>query len=649
MRVIITGLLLIILASRFSVAQTERPPLEAYGTLPQISSADLSPDGKHIAFIGNVEGTTRLLVSDLNGNMIKAVGLEDVKARYATFLNNEQVVLRASDTVRTFGFRGEYEYSGAFVLPVYGNGYTQLLKGTKGIFPAQGGLGRIVGSADKDNHVLMPAFMGSAGYDPDKDLLKVNLKTGRGRSAFGGNHHTKDWFTNGAGDVLVREDYNNKTNTYRLIHYLPNGDMKTLLEVKAEIPPVSILGVMPDQTGLVYIANSRDGAGYDRLMKLGFDGTKSQIIEDKDLDIAATLTDRERRVVAVRYAGPSPTYAFIDESLGAVFARAEAKLPSASLYLDSWSDDKSVLLMRAFDGGLGDVWLTFDAKEDAFALVGRNRPDIPAEALGTILTIEYQARDGLTIPAIVTIPPGIDYASNPKLPTIVLPHGGPASHDTMDFDWMAQYFANRGYLVLQPNFRGSTGYGRAFQDAGDGEWGGKMQDDLTDGLTAIDAAGLGDKSRACIVGWSYGGYAALAGGAFTPDLFKCVVAGAGVSDLNMMLKNTKRERGRDHWAVSYWERVMADGDARRKKLKEISPVQYAEAFQAPVLLIHGDDDTVVDIGQSRAMERALKRAKKSVEFVRLRKDDHWLSVDETRIEALRAMDTFLAKHLPPAP
>ncbi|MEO1305600.1 MAG: prolyl oligopeptidase family serine peptidase, partial [Pseudomonadota bacterium] len=150
----------------------------------------------------------------------------------------------------------------------------------------------------------------------------------------------------------------------------------------------------------------------------------------------------------------------------------------------------------------------------------------------------------------------------------------------------------------------------------------------------------------CIAGASYGGYAALAGAVFTPDLYKCVIAIAPVSDLNRMLADEKRDAGRDHWVVSYWEDVMAEGDARRAKLREISPVNYADQVQAPILLMHGDDDTVVPYVQSTRMRDALRRENKSVELVRLKGEDHWLSVAETRLQTLREMDRFLAEHLP---
>ena len=279
-----------------------------------------------------------------------------------------------------------------------------------------------------------------------------------------------------------------------------------------------------------------------------------------------------------------------------------------------------------------------------FLSISPARDTLPPAAVAAVAAVEFTARDGTMIPSIATFP--VTGSPGPY-PTIIMPHGGPASYDRIDFDWMAQFFANRGYLVFQPNFRGSSGFGQAFESAGDGEWGRAMQDDLTDALDYLIAEGVTDPERVCIVGASYGGYAALAGGAFTPEKYACVVSIAGVADLEEMLDQVRRESGRRYGRLAYWEQSIAAGEANDDRLDEVSPVQFAEAFQAPVLLIHGKDDTVVPIRQSERMDRALRRAGKQVEFIKLDGEDHWLSTGETRIATLRAMDEFVRRHAPP--
>jgi len=228
---------------------------------------------------------------------------------------------------------------------------------------------------------------------------------------------------------------------------------------------------------------------------------------------------------------------------------------------------------------------------------------------------------------------------------VINPHGGPHSYDRLGFDWLPQALASRGYLVVQPQFRGSTGFGSAHWQAGFGQWGKLMQDDITDAVAALTQEGLIDPARVCIAGASYGGYAALAGGAFTPELYRCVVSIAGVSDLPAMLAEEERNKEKYDWRLEYWKTSMVSGDAKREDLDAVSPVHYAEKFKAPVLLLHGEDDRVVYYSQSSAMYRSLKRHDKPVELVKLEGEDHYLSRSETRLQTLESVLGFIDKHL----
>lgn len=646
MRVI--GLVLISLLFGSAVAQADypKPPLEAYGALAQISDAELSPDGTKVAAIANVPGGTRMIVFRLDGGGISdPIGIENLKARGVEFFDNRHVILRASETKTTFGFRGEYEYSGAFAIDIETNDIKTLLKSTRELFPAQSGLGRIVGRGPNEGEILMPAFMGERHSEPSYDLLKVRLRNPAGKNYLKGTGDTTDWFVGKNGRVLARERYNNKHDMFR-VQWRNGNKWDTIYEREQEIP-TSILAILPDESGLVFSRIQDDEIGLNGLMKLSADGeVTGPILPVKDAMIERIMTDNNRALIGVQYAGVEPDYVFLDERLQQSFDDVSEALPDATIYMDSWSDDRSVVLYHVFAPDLGDTWLIHKSSDNSLAMVANRRPDIPPEAMGYLMSIEYKARDDLTIQAILTVPPDYDPQNTGPLPTLILPHGGPAAYDRFDFDWMAQYFANRGYAVLQPNFRGSRGFGRAFEDAGRGEWGGQMQDDITDGVKALITAQITDPDRVCIAGASYGGYAALAGAVFTPDLYKCVVAIAPVSDLNQMLREERRNYGNNHWVIQYWSNVMADGEARKAKLQAISPAKHAHLATAPILLIHGDDDTVVPIDQSRTMEQALRRAGKSVELIRLKGEDHGLSIASTRIQTLEQMDRFIQQQIP---
>ncbi len=226
-----------------------------------------------------------------------------------------------------------------------------------------------------------------------------------------------------------------------------------------------------------------------------------------------------------------------------------------------------------------------------------------------------------------------------------MPHGGPDARDVVGFDWWAQFLANRGYAVLQPNYRGSKGYGRKFTEAGLQQWGLKMQDDISDGVKKLIADGIADPKRICIVGASYGGYAALAGATFTPDLYACAMSFAGVSDLNDFMFTQRSDTGKDSQGTSFWKsRVGSDWD-NSDKLKATSPALHAAQVKCPILLMHGKGDTTVRIKQSMIEYEALKDAGKDVRFIRFDGEDHYLNFADTRIRMLKELEAFLKKNI----
>ncbi len=275
-------------------------------------------------------------------------------------------------------------------------------------------------------------------------------------------------------------------------------------------------------------------------------------------------------------------------------------------------DDRVWVLFVSGPDEPGTYYL-FDRTTKKVDVIGPVHPELTPDKLGEGSRFVYKARDGVTIPAYLTRPP--DTLPGVKLPLVVMPHGGPEARDNLDYDRMAQVLATRGYLVLQPNFRGSAGYGLDFRNAGRKQWGRLMQTDIEDGARALIADGVADPARVCIFGASYGGYAALIGGALTPDLYKCVISFAGVSDLPRMLdyENSFGEPIR----YNYWTQVIGDPKTDRALITQGSPVGYAAGYRPPVLLIHGEIDRIVPIEQSEVMEAALKRAGKSVKFVRV--------------------------------
>jgi dipeptidyl aminopeptidase/acylaminoacyl peptidase len=245
-------------------------------------------------------------------------------------------------------------------------------------------------------------------------------------------------------------------------------------------------------------------------------------------------------------------------------------------------------------------------------------PKLDKTSLSPTEVVNYAARDGTSLWAYVTAKPG-----SGRRPMVVMPHGGPEARDDYGFDAFAQFLAAQGYVVVQPNFRGSAGSGGAFTQAGRGQWGKLMQDDVSDAVKHMVDAGVADAKRVCIVGASYGGYAALAGVALTPELYRCAVSIAGVSDLGEMLKAERFENGRNSNVFNYWRYSIGDPDKDRDALQAVSPRRLAAKITAPVLLVHGQDDETVPIRQSEIMQDALKAAGHPARLVRVPKADHY--------------------------
>jgi dipeptidyl aminopeptidase/acylaminoacyl peptidase len=276
--------------------------------------------------------------------------------------------------------------------------------------------------------------------------------------------------------------------------------------------------------------------------------------------------------------------------------------------------------------------------------IGAAYPDVKSASVGPIETVRWTAADGLALSGVLSLPPDRPAKG---LPLIVMPHGGPEDRDYAVFNWWAQLFAARGYAVFQPNFRGSSGDGAALLDAGFGEYGRKMLTDMSDGVAALAQKGVVDPKRACIVGWSYGGYAAQAGVTLQHRLYRCAVSMAGLSDLPHFLNYVVKVSGADGDGLRYWRRYMGVTSPFDPSPATISPARHAADADAPILLIHGKDDSVVPIEQSLQMQRALKAAGKPVELVTLPNADHWLLHEDTRLAMAKASLAFVLKYNPP--
>ena len=340
-------------------------------------------------------------------------------------------------------------------------------------------------------------------------------------------------------------------------------------------------------------------------------------------------------------AGDAFHYDFFGTDDQKIWRAITAAYPGALVTLVSFSDDRRKFVVRVDSPTDGPAFALVDVVVGKASWIGDEYQGLRPIDFSPVRPLTFKASDGLELTGYLTFPQGRDAK---HLPLVVLPHGGPAVRDQPGFDWWSQALAARGYAVLRVNYRGSDGFGWNFLAAGFGQWGRHMETDLSDGVRYLAEQGIVDPARVCIVGASYGGYAALAGATFDPGIYRCAASVAGPSDMRRMVDWSRVRGGREGVATErYWIRYMGAYDA----LGEISPADHADKVTIPILLVHGKDDTVVPYEQSAMMADALRRAGKPVEFVTLNHEDHWLSHGDTRLQMLQAVDAFLEKNNPP--
>ena len=626
------------------------PNIEHYGLLPKYRSFAFSPNSKHFAFIQRENNTDLFVVMNAGTQAVAGAFRADAyKARDVYFATDKHVIIVGSKTTKDYRIRGKWENSTAFVYNIETQKLTTLLdnscveksgsaikrckSNTSSLFPWQSGLGRIIGLNKKSREVYMPAFSGLR--KPHYDVYRVSLKTGKAQRFATGNASTIDWFLSEDGTVLAREDFAQRTGEH-LIYSKISGEWELIYRNETDIPEFSPEAISQDNKRLFFTSSNENDLSISS-MSLDTGEITGPLFGQEGKDVGFIVTDINRKMESIRYSGFRPSYSFPDQKDNETYKMLSEYYPASSVYVEDRSTDNNKWLVRITGNDSAGDYRILDREKVKLHKILAEYPDIAA--IGEVRAVNYKARDGLKIPAILTLP--TDPEKRKNLPLIALPHGGPAAHDTLRFDWLAQYLAAKGYAVLQPNFRGSTGFGYELFNSGDGEWGKKMQDDISDGIKVLVKSGYVDPGRVCIMGASYGGYSALAGGAFSPELYRCVISIAGVSDLPLMISEIKSQNKSYSFIVKYWEGLIGDSGT-----ESISPVNFAENFQAPVLLIHGKDDVVVPIIQSKRMLSALKKADKVVELVTLKGEDHWLSSSETRLALLKAVDEFLEKHNP---
>ena len=636
------ALALVGLCMAISDSQSQSP-LEEFAQLPQVAYATLSPDGSRVAYFTTYQGTRVVAVRNLDTGEAQLSDMSSIDPRFLRWADDRVLLLSASVNREFFGVRGNIAVSATISLDTDNNLDARQLLRNSSQLGQNFFLGRIVGIEADSGHVLIPAF----DRDGNFDLFAADPLSRRVRRVAEGRGNTRDWIIDASGAAVARNDLSNSRDRQTL-WLREDGAWERLREVEdISRPAFSAQGLLPG--GEIAISTTfinENGASIRGLYALDNETghVSDTVFEHSTYDLDEVLVDPySNAVIGVTYEDVYTQHVWFDDELTEWQNSLDATFPDQVARITSWSRDRRRMIISVEGASQAPMIYLFDAATRRLNLLGSMYGSLGGEVLPARTHFEYPARDGTMIPAYVTRPEG-----DGPFPTVILPHGGPAQRELGGFDYLAHFLASRGYAVLQPNFRGSSGYGWQWQSDGFGEWGtGLMQHDVTDGLQAMIQAGYTDPERVCIVGWSYGGYSALAGAAFTPDRYRCAAAIAPATDLPSMMTYVRQRYGRSHWSYDYWSELMSgDSDlSGNAQLRAISPAQNAERIQIPILLIHGEEDSVVPIAQSEQMERALRRANVPVRFLELDGGDHSLTDFEMRVTLLTELENFLDTHI----
>ncbi|MEM9804852.1 MAG: S9 family peptidase [Cyanobacteria bacterium P01_D01_bin.56] len=601
------------------------PPLISRATLfgnPQRTSPRLSPDGKYMAYIApDANDVLQVWLQDPAGDdrQLTQDKKRGIRSYFWTYQENQLIYLQDSD--------GDENFHLYLVDIVTGM--------IRDLTPFQG-----VKASPVD---LDPDF-------PDLALVSLNLKDRQKFDIYRINLTTGavEFDTDNPGNI-VGWTADHQFQIRAATAATPDGGSELLYRATPADPWESLRCWGPDDEGgavgfskdgnTLYLVGTHD-ANAQRFIALDLAArTESIIAEDPQYDVGNVETHpTERTIQAVSFYKDKEEWTILDDAIRPDFeALAQVRPGQIIISSRTLADDKWLVAYLTDDGPV--YYYQYDRPNKSATYLFSNQPELEDLDLAVMEPIEYQARDGLTIHGYLTLPVGTE-AKN--LPTVLFVHGGPWARDMWGLNPPVQWLANRGYAVLQVNFRGSTGYGKEFVNAGNRQWGKTMHDDLLDAVDWICDKGIADRSKVAIMGGSYGGYATLAGLTFTPDVFACGVDIVGPSNLLTLLRSVP----------PYWRPMMAmfahrvgDIETEEEMLKERSPLFFVDRIEKPLLIGQGANDPRVKEAESEQIFEAMRKADKPVEYVLYTDEGHGFARPENRLHFYGIVEEFLAKYI----
>ncbi len=623
------------------VMKYDLPPIidiEVFFGDPEISGVQLSPDGKYISFRKPYKDVMNIWIKGIDEPFEAARPVTADTKRPITgyfWSRDSKLILYVQD------FGGDENYR---VYSIDPNGAVDENTGVpvpRDLTPIEKVRTYIL-SVPKNDPVNI--IVGINDRDPQyHDLYKVNIKTGERTLILQNEEKVMTFLVDDYG--IVRGALRQKDDGGEELLKLSDNKFIRVFDVSFE-ESIDFHGFAEDPNYVYISANKGEDVDLTRLMKMDLSSGKYEILEsdpENEVDFGGILiSEKTKKPIVTYYVSDYVRYYFKDKEWEESINKIMDKLPKGQWFITSMTEDESkVIIYVTRDVDPGSAYL-YDRKTGDLKFLYKSRPNLPSEYLAEMKPIKYTARDGLTIPAYIVTPPGVE---SKNLPAVVFPHGGPWARDNWGYNAIAQFLANRGYAVLIPNFRGSTGYGKKFLNLGNKQWGtGTMQHDISDGVQYLINSGIADPKRIAIMGGSYGGYATLAGLAFTPDLYTAGVSIVGPSNLITLIKSIP----------PYWVPMIKTFDIRLgsldnpedvERLKSQSPLFYAKNIKAPLLVIQGANDPRVKQAESDQIVATLRDLNREVEYLLAKDEGHGFLGKLNRLAMIAKIDKFLEKYL----
>ena len=626
-------------------------PVEAFFAHPSVAQLALSPNGRYLAALMPANNRINLSVIDLQaGSRLRLTDMKDENVTDVRWKSDDRLIFRQQ-------FKGQENF-GIFAVDHDGRNLRILkdavrLEGENAENQAKRTFTIIDYLDDDPDHILVNELRGSSGLG---DVMRLNIRTERATRILNNLGKVREWLTDRAGvvRVAVSRDENEETATvlYRANEKSPWVELATHPADGPRWKPVAFEG----DNRTLYVASNVGRATtalftYDpETRQMGREVAAHPTYDVGDLfDLGQyngsgppLYSRKQRKVVGIPVNFARPELLWFGDEYRQLQADLDGVLPGTANRIVSTSADETKVLVRAGSDRDPGTYHLLDTRTMEMRRIGSVRPEIDPGQMAEMRPITYRARDGLLLHGYLTLPVGREAK---KLPLVLHPHGGPyGPRDAWGFNPTVQFLANRGCAVLQVDFRGSGGYGHAFEAAGYNEWGLKMQDDLTDGVRWAIAEGIADPDRVAIFGASYGGYATLAGLVFTPELYRCGINNVGVTDLtrtDRYLNFGRLPRPLQKFMARRW----GDPTTEKAKLEATSPVNFVERIQVPLLMAYGQYDPRVRIDQGEVLADRLKRQGKDFTNIVIENEGHGFAKLENRLRFYSEVDSFLKQHL----